>query len=176
MKTTCLFLLMSLTLPAFPARGATIWYEASRIGDGLWQYDYTVHNDTLNDFITEFSITFEPVLYADLSTPDLSSSNWIQQVWEPSANLFANGYYFAFAPDGFGIGPQSVEDGFSVSFLWLGAMDPPGEQWFEVSYALSGGRESGWTMPGSAVPEPGTFLLLASGILALVGCRKRSGR
>jgi hypothetical protein len=176
MKTTCLFLLMSLTLPSIPARGATIWYEASRIGDGLWQYDYTVYNDAPAYFITEFNVTFEPLLYAVLTTPEISSSNWKQYVSEPSVNPSASGYYWALAPGECGIGPQSVEDGFSVSFLWLGDMDPPGEQWFDVTYASSGETKSGLTTPASPVPEPGTLILLASGILALAGYRGRSGR
>jgi hypothetical protein len=161
-----LVLLVSIPI-SVPA--TTISYDVQNLGGTVWQYSYTVSNDTLSVPIEEFTIYFENGLYQALWV-DSAVSGWTEQVIEP---WFPNnsGFYDAIA-SGAGIGPGETMGGFQVSFEWL-TFGAPMPQPFEVYDTGLAFLDSGTTTP-SVVPEPGTLMLLCSGLLCLAGIRRKS--
>ncbi len=156
------------------AHSTTINYGVNDLGGGKWEYDYTVLNDTLGSPIDEFTIYFDYGLYDNLSvtTP---VADWDELTVNPVLILGSpeTGFYDALAFVA-GIAPGSSMSGFSVAFDWLGS-GTPGSQFFEfVDPATFGVLDSGLTtVTSSPVPEPGTMMLLGSGIAALLCFRRK---
>ena len=169
MFVICSFAL--LTLPAGNAYATSIIYEAVDLadttpGEDLWQYNYSVSDYTFNtDY--GFTIYFDYTFYGDLE--DLPTSpnifDWDVLTWAPDTSLPDDGGYDALAlVDG-----ASLADLFQVDFIWLGPGNP-GSQPLEVYDDNWSVIESGNTAP---IPEPGTILLVGSGLLGLVGLKRK---
>jgi hypothetical protein len=127
-------------------------------GEDLWRYDYML--DAF-PFATGhgFSVLFDPALYASLeSPPPAVSDQWDAISLQPDTGLPDPGRYDAQAlvdePTFLGI--------FSVSFVFRGT-GAPGAQPFEIY-----DPEFQLIQTGVTVPEPSTFLLIASGLLVLL--------
>jgi hypothetical protein len=134
------------------------------LGGGIWQYSYWVSDYTFNSDYG-FTVYFDYGLYENI-TPVSDSFDWDEISWEPDPMLGA-GAYDALAL----IDSASLADPFTVSFNWLGSGSPwDYVQNYEVYYSDPFQVfETGTTTP---VPEPGTILLLGSGIVGLFWFRK----
>jgi hypothetical protein len=197
-----LVLLASAFAREIPA--AIITYEATPLGGTLWQYDYVVTNTdlaTIEWFAIFFAVNPVEQPYDPANPPppppniDLTAiaapSGWSALDIDPDPYLPDFGYadYQIFGgPSGIGLG-QTL-GGFSVQFdLPSGT---PGSQAFDI-YDLQAFLgtcnpdtgcgpltvlQSGFTTPAGpvTVPEPGTWLLLASALLALGFARGTAGR
>lgn len=165
-------LLAALSLSA-PAHAVTIEYQASdlpnAVGDpDLWRYVYRV-TATFAAF-SGFNVLFDPKLYSQLQDPPPApNAQWNVLTAPPDATLPADGLYTAIAQQA----SASLADAFTVDFVWLGA-GAPAAQPFEVFDDSFNIIATGQTVaPGaSAIPEPGSLLLLA-GALGLLARRAR---
>ena len=159
-----------LTLPAGNAYATSIIYEAvdladTTFGEDLWQYDYSVSDYTFNDSYG-FTIYFDYTLYGDLEDfPTSPNSDWNVLTWDPDTSLHDDGAYDAWAL----VNGASLADLFQVDFIWLGPGNP-GSQPLEVYDDNWSVIESGNTAP---IPEPGTILLVGSGLLGLAGLKRK---
>jgi hypothetical protein len=152
------------------AQAGTIDYVATDLADvtpgqDLWRYDYTVNGVSFlqGQF---FDIYFAPALYATLTAGPAPNTDWdviiLQQPTPGNLPPFDTGIFDSFALTN---GP-SVSGVFSVDFVYLGA-GTPGSQMFEIFDAASNSIQTGFTsVPGGAVPEPGTAALLLLGAFA----------
>lgn len=160
---------MIIALPGI-LHATIITYDTTNLGGGRWEYSYNILNDTLGSPIEEFTIFFDYGLY-DLLSIDTPKANWDGLTVNPDL-IFGfpqAGFYDALSLAS-GIAPGASEGGFMVSFNWLGT-GTPGAQYFEVvSPSDFSVLDSGNTTP---VPEPGTLMLLGSGIISLIGLRRR---
>ena len=148
----------------------TILYDLSisNIGGNRWEYTYSVTNDSMSSAIEEFTIYFNLGLYDNLTVSN-TPADWNAIAINPDPAIIADGFYDALALAA-GIAPGATVSDFSVSFDWLVA-GIPGSQFFEVvDPSTFDVLDSGNTAP---VPEPGTLLLLGSGLIALIGMGKR---
>ena len=163
----------SLLLGVCTTAGATrVLYELTALSpSGRYEYTYSVVNDTLGIPISEFSIFFSYGVFTDL-TPVSTPADWDPLTVDPATILGApvDGFYDALtwtAP----IGPGATLGGFSVEFYWSGA-GLPGPQAFEVvdpeTFEM---LQSGITRPAVSMPEPGSLLLLAIGLVGIRAMR-----
>jgi hypothetical protein len=161
------------------AGDAAIMYEATYIGGDTWEYNYTVENDMLPGDIEEFTIFFDLDHYDNLGSAS-APSDWDPLVIQPDGSLPHDGFYDALAL-GPGIAPGDSLGGFSVLFDFLGT-GTPGSQTFDVvdpfTFDTLASGTTVLTPPVSEpVPEPGTIVLLGTGLLSSIGLhRRKSGK
>lgn len=123
-----------LVLPHIAA-AITIQYQTEDMpdttaGEDLWQYTYSVSNQTFNAG-QGFTIFFDHTLYQSIEDPPLLvNSDWDVMVWQPDAAIPDAGAYDALSLTSKADG-ASLVDAFTVSFVWLGQGEP-GPQAFEV--------------------------------------------
>ena len=154
------------------ANAISIDYELNDLGGNLFEYNYSVTNDTIVDGVDWFSIYFDYNLYSNLSLT-ASPAGWDSFVSEPKVISLTNRFdgfldtFTVFDVIGFG----ETLDGFSVSFEWLGGADLPAFQPYEVFDINFNVIESGLTLPAvsdvSEVPLPGALLFMFTGLLGL---------
>ena len=159
------------------AEAAVITYESSNLGGNRWQYDYTIFNDSASDIITAFDINFDFGYYSNIE--HLSSpAGWDSVADDPfslGTNLEIDGILTAWAlEEAFYLLPNNSLGIFSVVFDWFGNDAPLGQL-----YVLYGDNNwniigDGWTagVPPE-IPEPQTFMLLGTGILAMAAYYRR---
>ncbi|PIE38478.1 MAG: hypothetical protein CSA53_04185 [Gammaproteobacteria bacterium] len=148
---------------------APIFYERADLGAGRYELSYTVDNQT-SFAITEFTIWFDLGLYDNLAITS-SPVDWDGLAAQPDPGLPDDGFA-DWLSLGLAIAPGVSLGGFSVAFDWLGT-GLPGAQFFEIvdpdTFVV---LESGFTqplLPVAAVPEPPALVLLALGLLLLIG-------
>lgn len=152
----------------------TVFHNVNDLGGGIWEYDYTVANDTLTSDIEEFTIYFEYGFYDNLRVTTPLAVSWDELTVNPDL-------IFGFPEDGFydalslvsGIAPGNTKSGFSVTFDWLGSGTPVSQYFEVVSSTTFDVIDSGNT---SRVPEPSALLILGTGIAGLVGLSRRLKR
>jgi hypothetical protein len=154
---------------AAPADATRIAYRAVDLPDvgplDLWRYEYFVSE---RDFASGegFSIRFPVGTARDLvpvSGP--ADLDWDVLALQPEPLLASDGRYDAQAR----IAAATLLSGFTLDFHWL-SDGTPGAQFFEIYDPGFEVLETGQTM---LVPEPGTALLLAAGLVALARRRDR---
>jgi hypothetical protein len=93
------------------------------------------------------------------------SDDWDVMSFQPNPHLPSDGWYDALAL----VDHASLEDPFSIDFVWLGDGTPDAQVFdiFDPNWTVS---DSGTTSP---VPLPSAALLLMSGLLAVVGSRRK---
>lgn len=165
---------------AAPVSAATIQFQATDLpdvpGGDLWQYEYFLVGGNL--LATQgFAVFFDDTLYSTIQDLPPTPAEWAILVADPIPALTSPGFYDALAI----VNNPSFVGPFSLSFIWLGAAGTPGSQPFEIYQQDASGLpepvESGPTTPlDSAVPEPSTLLLLATGAAAGRILRKRRGQ
>lgn len=183
------------------AGASPIFYQVESLGEDAWRYTYTVGNETSTP-IESFRIYFEygtyefdlvevepfPGFVAEEVDPDTYGGPVDWDVWvAPPDNILGvaeDGFYDALAlgdaiaPMDFSypIATADLLSGFSIAFRYLGT-GAPGSQFFELLDPF--GTDvlgTGFTRPLQAtVPEPGTAVLLAMGLL-MAGWSRARGR
>jgi hypothetical protein len=175
MKAVNLYVLVTaglISLLSTPANSTAIKYTLDNLGGSLFQYNYTLVNDTLGFDVDQFSVYFDLGLYENLSV-SASPSLWDSLVIQPDSTVPADGFF-----DTVSLGPVVVPGdslgGFSVSFEWLGGATGPGDQNFELFDAGFNVIDSGRTMDGRAsMPVPASLSLLALGMVGVWASRRR---
>ncbi|MBN8518012.1 MAG: hypothetical protein J5X22_00320 [Candidatus Accumulibacter sp.] len=114
---------------AWDVHATVITYETTNLGAGVWQYDYSVTNNTLLSPIEEITIYFPLGLYFDLLSV-FEPLNWDNLVAQPDPSLPADGFLDSLTLSA-AILPGQTLAPFSVQFTWLGS-GAPGSQSFEV--------------------------------------------
>jgi hypothetical protein len=161
------------------ASASAILYTATDLADttagqDLWRYDYVLSGFKFAPN-QGFSVLFDYKTYELLSdpTPDTDSApalstdaDWDVLLLQPEPGLLADGLFDSLALQS----PSSFV--FSTHFVWMGS-GTPGSQPFVIYDENFEDIARGRTAPTS-IPEPGTLLLLASGVgLAARQLRKR---
>ena len=157
-----------------PAHAIIIEYEAIDLSDTIvgqdrWQYAYYV-----SDFVFPqdygFTVIFDFSFYSDIQ-PVGQPADWDVLVVQPEP-LFPDGFYDALAL----VNNAPLSAPFVTNFTWLG-LGAPASQFFEVyddSFAVVTAGNTVARSPGPpAMPEPGSLLLLAAGVLALAVVNRR---
>jgi hypothetical protein len=158
------------------AHATLIDFTAQSVGGNTWRYDYSVTNDTLTDPLEEFTIFFDRNFYSNLQVA-ASPSGWDSLVVQPDLNIPDHGFFDSLSLMG-GLLPGQTASGFSVLFDWTGTSEPGGQSFSVVDPESFEPIDGGTTRrpnapPPVSVPEPGTLILFALGLLALLGRPRR---
>jgi hypothetical protein len=171
MLVVLLLMMGSSIAVAIPSADFT--YVETDLGGGIWQYDYMLFNtsDPVADAgfdLYDLFFTFTPSpLFTVLSVP--SGWDWIG---DPSGFLLAFSLNPGAPPVGTDIAPGESLGGFFFSFDYQAGALP-----FDVTFTNPNDPDmpeiySGTSSSSSAVPEPSTLLLVAVGLVGLVGLRR----
>ena len=164
------------------ADAAIIEYTATNIGVDRWQYDYTIYNDSQIDIVAfEIDFSFNGGPYSDLELLTwYSGRGWGAELWpeiiigdkEVSPwQLSGAADYEQPQP----LLPGEKLEGYVVAFNWSGQGDP-GSQMFHLWGSDWTEFDTGWTSAVSPIPEPGTLVLLGTGVVGLAAYyRRRTG-
>jgi hypothetical protein len=171
------FLLLSGAF-AGAVQAVTITYEVENLNDSpgqdLWRYSYMVSDFNFSEgYVFEIDFNYGLFEFDPLVVPNTLNSEWDLLVVPPDVVLGNSDF------DGF-FDAQALSDGaslnypFIVDFVWLG-IEEPGSQVFRIYNGTDWETPifSGFTTTsGAPVPEPGTFVLLATGLLGLARVRR----
>jgi hypothetical protein len=162
--------LLLVQLAAGPAAASAILYDVTSLGGNTWRYDYTLANDSLTLSVDEFTIYFQNGLFESLRSP-VGLAPWDVLAINPDPVLPADGFFDGLVFDlNAALAPGTTLGGFSVEFDYLGS-GLPGSQFFQFLTASLEVLDTGFTelvsAPPTGVPEPGTVLLIVSGLLLL---------
>jgi hypothetical protein len=178
MKTRPLILLVFLIWLAPYAAATTISFTTANVSGDIWQYQYSVTNDSLLGPIDEFTIYFDKNGFSNLNV-EASPAAWDSIAIEPDLEIPSDGFFDSLAT-GSGIAPGATLGGFAVSFQYLG-LGTPGSQPFQIVdpsdfNVIDSGltTPAGVTPPPPSVPEPGSIALMALGLAALARSRARA--
>jgi hypothetical protein len=157
-------------VPLGGVRATTIPFDLLNVAGNRYEYIYTVVNDTLPIAIDEFTIFFPLGLYDNLEVAR-PMAGWDEITVNPELILGIpiDGFYDALALVS-GVPPGASVSGFSVAFDWLGAGIPGAQRFEVVDPATFAVLDSGVT----GIPEPGSLLLLVSGVLGLASVLLRT--
>ena len=157
-----LVLFMVLFMSSMGAHAVILEYRLSDLGAGRYQYDYTLTNDSRPD-IYGFTAWFDTTLYANLSLVS-SPAGWATFVFSDPPAIYDS------------LGPDLIlgesQDGFSVSFDWLGAGVPGSQGFVYYSNCCFPGQFDGVTTLAATpapVPAPASWamMLVVVGLCAL---------
>lgn len=158
-----LIALLWLVLLPMGSSAAVVTFTPTMITGSRWMYEYTVSATSGDPTIEEFTIYFDPVRYSDLAIAS-SPPGWDPLVISPDTSIPADGFFDALALI-VGISPGTAQDGFAVSFNFLG-VGTPGAQRFEIVdrttfLTLGTGltSEAIITPSPSGIPEPNSSVL-----------------
>ena len=162
--SACLLLLF-----AGSSSATTITYDVTNITANIWEYSYTLSNDTLGVDIEEFTIYFDYNAYENLTSA--APTGWDPLVIQPDTELPDDGFYDALLVSGSGIGAGDSLGGFSVQFAYL-LGGTPGSQDFDIVDPVTFDvLDSGQTVL-TTVPLPAALWLFGAGLLGMLSLGK----
>jgi hypothetical protein len=153
---------------ASPSLATLITFDAVSLGGDQYRYDYSVSNDDLAAPIEEFTIFFDPSLYATIGMTS-APAGWDPLVVQPDDILSDDGFFDVLAL-GAGIAQGGSLSGFSAIFTFLG-IGAPGAQAFDIVDPVTFDiLANGVTVAVEApeIPLPGAAVLMLSGLGGLV--------
>lgn len=165
-----------LLLSIRPAHASLINFQVTDLpnemaGEDLWQYTYSISDHSFAAD-TGFTIYFGYSLYGAIDPfPSSPNADWDLITWDPDIGIPDDGAFDAYALTN----NASLADPFRVSFVWLGT-GTPGAQFYDIYDGLTFNViESSSTVASQAtpVPVPPTLLLFSSGLIGLIGYRKK---
>ena len=159
-----------LMLSASTSYGITITYTATNLtdtisGEDLWQYDYQVSGSFLAG--QSFNLLYNPALYQNLQDPPTvaDTASWFPFVVQPDTGLPADGFFNSSALTDL----TATAANFSLQFVWLGNGQPGSQplEFLDDSFSVVSTGNTQEAGSNHNVPEPGIFLLVASGLALL---------
>jgi len=167
---------LAVVLPmllAAPAHALTIHFSAADLpdvtaGEDLWHYEYKVQGALDASF--GFTLLYPPALYGPLGAIEISpDASWFLTALSPDP--LGDGFVSALALAPIDAAQPSV---LLVDVVWKG-QGAPGTQAFQVFNDVFAVVSEGRTQPDQplSAPEPGTFLLVATGFALLTRCARR---
>ena len=171
--------LLLVVFMAQTAGAAIIEYDATFLGGDRWQYDYTIFNNSSDDVIASFDITYSYPGYDNLELLNMPG-DWygLADNGFDIGGIIIDGILVA-SFDGYGLLPGEDAGIFSVVFDWFGN-GAPGIQTFMIydgNWGVIGDGEVVERESTEPIPEPQTFMLLGTGILGLAAYyRTRKGK
>jgi hypothetical protein len=145
-----------------PSASASPIVTAEVTLNGNWLYSYQVNNDSV-DSLYDFGVDFAGE-YFDITGPD----GWVIFHGDGSATATGLSFIDWFSPDpSLDLAPGQTLGGFTFQSA-LG----PGSIVYHI--ATGGDAFDGRTTGPNPVPEPGTLVLLGSGITLAIARRRRS--
>jgi len=163
-------LVVALALAA-PAGALTIRHQHTDIADASgqdrWRSEF-YFEDSMIGIGQGFTLLFDPASHAALTDVSIAGPDWDLIVLQPDTLLPASGVF-----DGLALADMPDLSGpFQIEFTWLGAGTPGAMPfvYYDIDFQA---LEAGETVP---VPEPGTSMLVALGLVCIGGSRRRSPR
>lgn len=166
----------SLLLASSQLQATTVNYTVTDLGLGLWEYEYTITNDSLATDIEEFTIFFDDTLFGTLGTPGqpngIAPIGWDPLVVQEPTIFNGDGFYDALAL-GPRIAPGATLGGFSLQVVFDG-LDTPGSNRFQViePFTFASIGPEIMTMP-AVVPVPAAIWLFGSALLGLAFVKRK---
>jgi PEP-CTERM motif-containing protein len=168
-----------ILVSAVPSRAASVSATAVDLvdlipGEDLWRYSYDLSGNTLNAF-EAFDFYFDENLYGELSNPATANADWNLIVFQPDLGIPARGEFIVQAL----VNGASTVNPFTIDFVFLGPGQPGSQPFDLLAFDAQGNfienLGSGETLVpvDATVPEPGTLLLLGSGLAVVRSTRKK---
>lgn len=164
--------LLSLPINAWAVHSSSVLYSESNLGGGLWEYDYTIMNDS--DPFTDAGYNVYD-LFLSFGTPLILTNILSPPGWDQISDASSFIDWFSTnpgePPSGTDIPPATSLSGFSfVSNTRLASLP------FDVLLSNPDDPMNSVPISGtttSTVPLPSTIYLLTAGIIGIVSLRKR---
>lgn len=164
-----LVLFFAGAVPVVQADPIGVTYTATQISGSEWQYNYQLTGSFVSgdDLAVYFPLATSSNL-VDLAT---GGTDWTTFVFQPDPNLPADGEYDMVAT----IDNPSLAPSFDVQFDYSGTGSPGPQEFtlYDPNFNMLANGETAPASSPSPIPEPGSLLLLGSGLLGLSVYAKR---
>ncbi len=156
--------MLSITTPTFASGGATLLYEETDLGGGIWQYDYTFYN-TSSAGESLYNVYFYfPMLVTITGSP--LPAGWDGTVWT-GTNVTDWLDTFSYEPV-YDIAAGTYRSGFSFMINYRAG---------NINYDAYYGDFSVVSGTTAIIPEPISYILFLSGGIVLGGkCHRKKRR
>jgi hypothetical protein len=160
-------------MSAAPAAPVDINYTLTSLGGSLYQYNYTIVNNSLGSALAGLTLDFDGTFYSGVSVSSALSADWLAVILLQGPPGSDPTQYDAYT-NGAGVAEGEQLTGLSIQFTWLGVGGPGGQAFHVYDPASFDRIYNGVTTtladpPTGGVPEPTSVALV---LLALAGAAK----